>query len=76
MFLMMDFDVEDSNECLIEFCQKCILKDIVPPVIRQKGESENGGNKKNKADQIFRKTNISYPLIRTHFCIIKDQLGL
>ena len=45
-------------------------------VIRQKGESENGGNKKNKADQIFRKTNISHPLIRTHFCIIKDQLGL
>ena len=34
-------------------------------VIRQKGESQNGCFQKTKARQIFRKTNISYPLIRT-----------
>ena len=29
----------------------------------------------NKARQIFRKTNISYPLIRTRaFCVITDEL--
>ena len=37
-------------------------------VIRQKGESQNGCFKKNKARQIFRKTNISYPQIRTRTC--------
>ena len=37
-------------------------------VIRQKGESQNCGNKGSKARQIFRKTNISYPLIRTRKC--------
>ena len=34
-------------------------------VIRQKGKSQNGCFKKNKARQIFRKRNISYPLIHT-----------
>ena len=34
-------------------------------VIRQKGESQNGSNKKTKYADFFRKTNISYPLIRT-----------
>ena len=35
-------------------------------VIKPKGGSQKGGNKKtNKASQIFQKTNISYPLIRT-----------
>ena len=36
-------------------------------VIRQKGESQNG-LQENKARQIFRKTNISYPLIRIRAC--------
>ena len=36
------------------------------PVIRQNGESQNGCFK--KACQIFRKINISYPLIRTRTC--------
>ena len=34
-------------------------------VIKQKGESQNGCFKKNKASQILRKTRISYLLIRT-----------
>ena len=34
-------------------------------VIRQKGESQNGRFKKTKQAKTFRKTNISYPLIRT-----------
>ena len=34
-------------------------------VIRQKGESQNGGFQERKARQNFRKTNISYPPIRT-----------
>ena len=34
-------------------------------VIRQKGEYQNGYFKKKTACQIFRKTDISYPLIRT-----------
>ena len=33
-------------------------------VIRQKGESQNGGNKKIKPRQIFQTTNISYSRIR------------
>ena len=36
-------------------------------VIRQKGKSQNGCFKKTKR-QIFRKTNISYPLIRKRMC--------
>ena len=43
-----------------------IFRNVTPTIIRQKGESQNGCFKKNKARQIFRKTNISYPLIRTH----------
>ena len=39
--------------------------------MRRKGESENG-LQKNKARQIFRKTNISYPLICTR---IRDFIG-
>ena len=43
-----------------------LMKSNNSSVIRQKGESQNGClKKKNKARQIFRKTNISYPLIRT-----------
>ena len=34
-------------------------------IIRQKGESQNGGNKKTKHAKFSAKTNISYPLIRT-----------
>ena len=37
-------------------------------VIRQKRESQNGVFQKNKARQIFRKTNISYSLVRTRKC--------
>ena len=37
-------------------------------VIRQKNNSPNGCFKKNKACQVFRKTNFSYPLIRTRAC--------
>ena len=37
-------------------------------VVRQKGESKNADNKKNKAGKISKKTNISYPLIRTRTC--------
>ena len=33
--------------------------------MRQKSESQDGGNKKKKAHQIFPKTNISDPLIHT-----------
>ena len=33
-------------------------------VIRQKSESQNGGNKKTKHAEFSEKTNISYPLIR------------
>ena len=36
-------------------------------VIRRKGESQNGGNKKTKYAKFFEKANISYPLIRTIF---------
>ena len=36
-------------------------------IVRQKGESQNDVSRK-KAPQIFRKTNISYPLIRTRTC--------
>ena len=31
-------------------------------VIRQKDESKNGGYKKTNSPQIFRKTNVSYPM--------------
>ena len=41
------------------------------PVIRQKGESENGCFKKTKHVKFFKKTKISYPLIRT---LITDKL--
>ena len=34
-------------------------------MLYQKGESQNWSYKENKARQIFRKTNISYSLIRT-----------
>ena len=42
----------------------------VTSVIRQKGD-----NQENKAQQIFRKTNISYPLIRTrtYVCVSGDK---
>ena len=43
------------------------------PVIRQKGESENGCFKKAKHVKFFKKTKISYPLIRT---LITDKLFL
>ena len=33
--------------------------------LMQKDESENGGNKKTKHVKVSKKTNISYPLIRT-----------
>ena len=36
---------------------------VLSSVIRQKGESQNGSNK--KTSQVFRKTMISYPLVRT-----------
>ena len=32
------------------------------------GKSQNGGNKKTKHAKFSEKTNISYPLIRTHTC--------
>ena len=36
--------------------------------MRQKGRSQKGGNEKTKHAKISKKTNISYPLIRTHSC--------
>ena len=36
-------------------------------IIRQKGESQNGGNKRTKYAKFSGKTNISYPLIRTRY---------
>ena len=41
----------------------CIKRYNIALVIRQQGESQNGGNKESKARQIFQKTNIFYPLI-------------
>ena len=37
-------------------------------IIRQKGESQNGGNKKTKEIKFSEKMKISYPLIRIHTC--------
>ena len=43
-------------------------------VTRQNGESQNEFfQKKNKARQIFRKTNISHPLIRTYVCVSRGK---
>ena len=41
---------------------------IKSSLIRQRGRISNWVLQKNKALQIFRKTNISYPLIRTRMC--------
>ena len=40
---------------------------MISSVIRQKVESQNGGYKKRSAP-VYRKSNISYPLIRTRTC--------
>ena len=37
-------------------------------IIRQKDESQNGGNKKTKETKFSEKMNISYTLTRTHTC--------
>ena len=48
--------------------EKCsIIPKPYNKAIMQKGESQNGCFKKNKTRQIFRKTSVSYPLIRI-FC--------
>ena len=44
-----------------------IVNYVNSSVIKQKGESQNGGNKKNHAN-FSEKTNISYPLILTRTC--------
>ena len=44
----------------------------VSSVIRQKSESQNGGNKKTKHAKFSQKTNISYPLIR--ICYIRFEI--
>ena len=41
---------------------------IISSVTMQKGESQGGCFKKTNCSQIFRKRNISYPLIRTRTC--------
>ena len=41
---------------------------------KAKGRISKRVFQENKARQIFRKTNISYPLIRTRFCLITDDL--
>ena len=41
------------------------VKKLASLILRQKGKSQNGCFKKTKHGQIFRKTNVSYPLIRT-----------
>ena len=43
-------------------------RNYISSVIRQKDECQIGVFQENKADQIFRKTNISYLLIRTRTC--------
>ena len=42
---------------------------IISSVTMQKGESQGGCFKKTNCSQIFRKRNISYPLIRTRTCV-------
>ena len=37
-------------------------------IITEKGESQNGGNKKTKHTKFSEKANISYPLIRARTC--------
>ena len=43
----------------------CKLKVNNSSVIKQKGESQSGCFKDNTAQEIFRKTKFSYPLMRT-----------
>ena len=50
------------------------LRNVTSSVIRQKGELQNGCYKKNKASQIFRKTNISYVVISTRTCVLSTPL--
>ena len=50
------------------FVRQVVTATYKSSVIRQKGESQNGCFKKDKARQNFRKTNISYPLTRTRTC--------
>ena len=49
----------------------CIAPVLYSSVIREKGESQNGCFKKTRHAKIFRKTNISYPLIptSTYVCV-------
>ena len=51
----------------IEWCQESdsFRFKLFSPVIRQKGESQNRCFKKTKPSKFSKKTNISYPLIRT-----------
>ena len=53
-----------TSPCTINTAHKSL-------VIRQKGESQNRGNKKTKHFEFSEKTNISYPLIRTRRVRIK-----
>ena len=49
---------------------------IISSVIRQNGESQDGCFKKTNCSQIFRKTNISYPLICTRTYIVLEEQDL
>ena len=49
----------------IKTCHALICAHMIKSVIRQKGESQNGGNKKSKHAKFSEKTNFSYPL-HTH----------
>ena len=65
-----------ATEAYLVFCQTSMIKKCYQKlsVKRQKDESQIGGNK--KARQIYRKTNISYPLIctRMSFYLITDEI--
>ena len=52
-----------------EFLDDTSIFQCSSSIVRQKGESQNGGNKKTKETKFSKKINISYPLIRTHTCV-------
>ena len=45
-----------------------ILTASMPLVIRQEADAQNERKQENKERQIFRKTSLTYPLIRTCTC--------
>ena len=51
-----------------EFLDDTFVYQCSSSIIRQKGESQSGGNKKTKETKFSEKMSISYTLIRTHTC--------